>query len=160
MLELYHSWDSFCSFKVRLCLEEKGLAWTGHHLDLMKFENLRPDYLRLNPAGVVPTLVDNGAVVVESSFINEYLDDTFPEVSLRPESPYEKARMRVWLIRSENEALAQLTPRQWDVAVEIYRGRRSGVSKVDVLNQDDKLVAVFRGRSSILRRELLGKTGN
>ena len=45
-------------------------------------------------------------------------------------------------------------------AEEIYRGRRSGVSKVDVLNQDDKLVAVFRGRSSILRRELLGKTGN
>ena len=48
MITLYHYWDSFCSFKVRLCLEEKGLDWTGHHINLMRFENLTPDYLAVN----------------------------------------------------------------------------------------------------------------
>ncbi len=75
MLELYHSWDPFCSFKVRLCLEGKGLDWTGQHIDLMKFENLRPDYLAVNRNGLVPTLIDEGTVIVESTIINEYLDE-------------------------------------------------------------------------------------
>ena len=101
MLELYHSWDSFCSFKVRLCLEEKGLDWTGHHLDLMKFENLRPDYMTVNPNGLVPTLIDDGTVIVESTIINEYLDDAYPSAPLRPEDARAKARMRLWLYDSE-----------------------------------------------------------
>ena len=40
MIEFYHFWDSFCSFKVRFALAEKGLDWIGHHVDLMVFENL------------------------------------------------------------------------------------------------------------------------
>ena len=71
--------------QVRLCLEEKGIAWTGHRLDLMKFENLRPDYLAMNRNGVVPTIVHDGTVIVESSIINEYLDDEFPDTPLRPD---------------------------------------------------------------------------
>ena len=55
-IELYHFWDSFCSFKVRICLEEKALPWTGHFVDLMAFENLKPSYLVLNRKGVVPTV--------------------------------------------------------------------------------------------------------
>jgi glutathione S-transferase len=104
MLTLYHDWDSFCSFKVRLCLEEKGLAWTGQRIDLMRFENLRPDYLALNAAGVVPTLVHDGAVVTESTIINEYLDDAFPAAPMRPADAMARARMRLW-VRHEEEAL-------------------------------------------------------
>ena len=58
MITLYHLWDSFCSFKVRLALAEKGLEWTGEHVDLMRFENFRPEYLAVNPNALIPTLVD------------------------------------------------------------------------------------------------------
>ncbi|HEY5965659.1 MAG TPA: glutathione S-transferase N-terminal domain-containing protein [Xanthobacteraceae bacterium] len=57
MLELYHDWSSFCSIKVRLCLAEKNLPWESRFVDLMKLGQLKPDYLRLNPNAVVPTLV-------------------------------------------------------------------------------------------------------
>ena len=104
MLELYHDWDSFCSLKVRLCLAEKRLAWTGRRVDLMKFEHLSPEYLKLNPNGVVPTLVDDGAPIVESTVINEYLDEVFPDPPLKPGDPRARARMRAW-VKYEDDVL-------------------------------------------------------
>ena len=97
MLELYHYWDSVCSFKVRLCLAEKGLNWHSRHVDILAFEQTRPAYLALNPNAVVPTLVHDGRPVIESTVINEYLDEVFPEVPLRPADPHARARMRVWV---------------------------------------------------------------
>ena len=67
MLELYHNGMSTCSQKVRLCLAEKGLDWTGHAMDLRAGDQHRPDYLSLNPNGVVPTLVDGDFI-----FVNKY----------------------------------------------------------------------------------------
>ncbi len=96
MLELYHDSDSIMSFKVRFCLAEKGLEWQEHRIVLGRFENLTPEYLEINPGGVVPSLVHDGNVILESSVINEYLDEVFPEPALKPESPLERARMRVW----------------------------------------------------------------
>src|SRR6478736_3675609 len=95
-IELYHFWDSFCSFKVRICLEEKALPWTEHYIDLMAFENLQASYLAVNEKAVVPTLRFDGAFIPESSTINEFLDDRFPEPSLRPAEPVARARMRNW----------------------------------------------------------------
>lgn len=60
MLELYHAHISTCSQKVRLCLAEKDLAWTGHPIDFATGAHLTPSYLKLNPNGVVPTLLDDG----------------------------------------------------------------------------------------------------
>lgn len=97
MLELYHYWDSVCSFKVRLALAEKRLAWTDRHVDLLAFEQLKPEYLALNPNGVVPTLVHDGVPVIESSVINEYLEEVFPEPRLVPRAPLARAAMRVWV---------------------------------------------------------------
>jgi len=96
MLELHHNAMSTCSQKVRLALAEKGLAWTGHHLDLRAGDQHRPDYLALNAGGVVPTLVHDGRPVIESAVINEYIDDAWPEPALRPADAYERARMRLW----------------------------------------------------------------
>ncbi len=110
MLELYHFWDSTCSFKVRLCLAEKGVAWTGRHVDLMKFENLRPKYLGVNPKGVVPTLVHDGEIVGESSIINEYLDDVFTNPPLKPSDPLARARMRLWVKHEEDELFIAVRP--------------------------------------------------
>ena len=96
MLELYHNHISVCAQKVRLVLAEKGLGWKGHHFDLRRGEHLNPDYLKLNPKGVVPTLIHDGTVLVESTAINEYLDEVFLEPPLKPKDPVGRARMRVW----------------------------------------------------------------
>ena len=83
-LTLYHSVESTCAQKVRIVLAAKGLAWEEICLNLRKGEQFAPQYLRLNPRAVVPTLVHDGAVIRESSVINEYLEDCFPEPPLRP----------------------------------------------------------------------------
>ena len=124
-MELYHSWDSFCSFKVRLCLEEKGLDWTGHHVDLMKFENLRLDYLAVNRNGLVPTLIDDGTVIIESTIINEYLDDAYPSAPLRPEDARAKARMRLWVQHEEEELFVAVRPASLNLMMKQVIGRYS-----------------------------------
>jgi len=96
VIELHHNGLSTCSQKVRLVLAEKGLEWQGQHLDLWRGEQQRPEYLALNPGGVVPTLVDGGRVIIESSVIMEYLDEAFPEPALKPGGAAERAAMRLW----------------------------------------------------------------
>ncbi len=83
-LHLFHFTFSNCSQRVRLALAEKGLTWTSHHLDLSKNEHITPEYQEINPKGVVPTLVNNGEVVVESNDILFYLDEKFSGPSLVP----------------------------------------------------------------------------
>ena len=96
MLELYHNDMSTCAQKVRLTLAEKGLDWTGHHFNLREGPQHKPDYLKMNPSGVVPTLIDNGRVIIESTVIMEYIDDRWPDPPLRPSDAYGRARMRLW----------------------------------------------------------------
>jgi len=97
VIELWHEWNSVQSFKVRVVLAEKELCWTEHRIELLKFEHLQPQYLSLNPNGVVPTLVHDGKVVVEASVICEYLNETFAEPALMPQDPYARAQARIWL---------------------------------------------------------------
>jgi glutathione S-transferase len=104
MIELYHFWASFCSIKVRLCLAEKKLPWISREVDLMKLEHTSPAYLKINPNGVVPALVHDGKAIWESTFINEYLDEVFPDVPLRPADPAQRARMRYW-VKYEDDVL-------------------------------------------------------
>ena len=99
MIELYHAGMSTCAQKARLVLAEKGLDWTGHFLNLRARDQHQPEYLALNPNGVVPTLVDDGRVVIESTVICEYLDDAYPTPPLRPADPLQRARMRLWTKR-------------------------------------------------------------
>lgn len=96
MITLYLNWNAVCAQKVLLCLTEKGIPADIKHIDLAKFEQLEPAYLALNPNGVVPTLVDEDFIVTESTVINEYLDDKFPEPRLRPDSPRQRAELRMW----------------------------------------------------------------
>ena len=96
MLELYHNDMSVCAQKVRLALAEKGLEYTEHHINLRSGEQKKPEYVKLNPKGVVPTLVHDGFVVCESVVINEYIDDAFEGPALMPESAQGRARVRHW----------------------------------------------------------------
>ncbi|MFM9883950.1 MAG: glutathione S-transferase family protein [Burkholderiales bacterium] len=97
MVILYHDWDAFCCIKVRFCMAEKNIPWTGHVVNLQQLDQLRPEYLALNANGVVPTLVHDDRVITESSVINEYLNEVFPGVSLVPADPFERALMRIWV---------------------------------------------------------------
>jgi glutathione S-transferase len=96
MLKLFTAHNSICTQKVFLTLIEKDLAWTSEYIDLFNNEQYRPEYLKLNPKGVVPTLIHDGHAVIESTLICEYLDQTFPEPSLVPASAYERSQMRRW----------------------------------------------------------------
>jgi len=96
MLELYHNDMSTCAQKVRLILAEKGLDWIGHHFNLREGPQHKADYLTLNPNGVVPTLIDDGRVVTESTVIMEYIDDRWPDPPLRPSDAWGRSRMRLW----------------------------------------------------------------
>lgn len=96
-LTLYHHGGATCAAKVRLCLAEKGLEWEGVYLDILKGDQFDPEYRKLNAKGVVPTLIHDDKVIVESTVINDYLDCVFPETRLTPEDPYERAQMQLWL---------------------------------------------------------------
>ena len=96
MLELYHHGSSVCAAKVRLALAEKGVRWEGHYVDILKGDQFTPDYRALNPKAVVPTLVHDGQVIVESTVICEYVDEAFPKPSLKPASAIGRAEMRLW----------------------------------------------------------------
>ena len=108
MFELYHGNTSVCSQKVRLVLEAKKISWESHLIDLNKREQFDPQYLLLNPNGVVPTLVHDGVPVTESTLINEYLDEIAPEPSLKPKSALGKVKMRMWP-KKLDEGLHSLT---------------------------------------------------
>lgn len=96
MLVLYEFGNSVCCQKVRLVLCEKGLVWQSRQVNLFRSEQYDPEYLKLNPKGVVPTLVHDGRPVIESTLICEYIEGIFPEPHLMPAAAYERARMRLW----------------------------------------------------------------
>src|ERR1700704_3242832 len=79
-----------------MALTEKSLAWVDREIVFGRNDHLSDWYLKLNPNGVVPTLVHDGQAVIDSSVINEYLEDVFPDVPLRPSDPVDLAHMRAW----------------------------------------------------------------
>jgi glutathione S-transferase len=98
MLKLYNAPHSTCSQKVRICLAEKSLPFEDIRLDLGKAKDqLKPEYLKLNPNGVVPTLVDDDNVIIDSSVICEYLDEKHPAPRLSPDDAVGRAKMRAWM---------------------------------------------------------------
>jgi len=99
-LHLYHSARSNCSARVRLLLDEKHLDWTSHALDLLKKENISEEYFGINPKGLVPALVHDGTVIIESNDILVYLDETFPETRFGVAREDDRARLDTWLQKS------------------------------------------------------------
>ncbi len=106
MLEVYHSGLTTCSKQVRLCLREKDIPYTSHYIELWNYENLNPEYLKLNPNGVVPTLVHDGKPIFNSFVITEYIEDLYPEMPLRPADLQDRARMRLWTWTADDVHLA------------------------------------------------------
>ena len=95
-VRLYHGNISTCSQKVRLALAEKGVSFDSVVLNLRAGDQYEPGYRKLNPGAVVPTLVNGADVIIESTVINEYIDESFAGPPLKPASPGERAAMRCW----------------------------------------------------------------
>jgi glutathione S-transferase len=91
---LYNAPQSTCSQRVRFVLNTKRLPFEEVKLNLLEGDQLKPDYLKLNPNGVVPTLDHDGTVVIDSNVITEYLDEISPAESFTPEHAGGRARMR------------------------------------------------------------------
>ncbi len=91
---LYNAPQSTCSQRVRFVFNGKKIPFDEVKLNLLAGDQLKPEYLKLNPNGVVPTLDHDGSIVIDSTVITEYLDEVAPEVSFTPESAVERARMR------------------------------------------------------------------
>jgi glutathione S-transferase len=116
-MTLYHGWMSSASRRVRLCLAEKGIAYESVPLDMGKQEHHSPEYLALNPNGVVPALrLADGRSLYESSIICEYLDEIQPEPALRPADPYERAVMRNFVRHTDDHCLPHLLILNWSIA--------------------------------------------
>jgi glutathione S-transferase len=95
-LILYDFHGSPCARRVRIVMLEKGLIWETRLVDLTRMEQKRPEYLKLNPNGLVPTLVHGDRAIYESNVITEYLEAVFPEPRLYPVDPWTCARAKMW----------------------------------------------------------------
>lgn len=112
MFVLYHGWRSSASRRVRLCLEEKRIAYESHVIDMSKMEHHAPDFLKINPNGVIPALIHDGRPLYESGTICEYLDELYPDPPLRPDNAYDRATMRNW-VRHIDERIGNLIIFNW-----------------------------------------------
>jgi glutathione S-transferase len=94
MLRLYHGRTSVCSVKARLALAEKGVDWESQLLTL-RGDQFDPAYLKLNPNAVVPTLVYDGTVIIESTIIMHYVNDEFSGPPLMPADATSRAKVHM-----------------------------------------------------------------
>jgi glutathione S-transferase len=91
---------------VRIALSEKQIAWEPIHVNLRADEHKTPQFLALNPYGKVPVVIDEGSVIYESTVVNEYLEDRFPESALMPRAPLGRAEVWLWEDYGDNAFLA------------------------------------------------------
>ncbi len=142
MLVLHHAWRSSASRRVRLCLEEKGLAYESHVVNLEAMEHHSPEYLKINPNGVIPALLHDGRPLYESGTICEYLDEVFPDPPLSPDNAYDRASMRNW-VRHVDALIGNLIVFNW----------RHSLQKVAEKWTDEELAAHLKKIPSKERQE-------
>ena len=118
-MRLFHAWLSSASRRVRLCLAEKNIPYESVAVDLSKQEQHAPEFLAMNPNGVVPALeISPGRFLHESSTLCEYLDDIAPEPPLRPTDPYELAQMRNFVRWTDEKSLPHLLILNWSLMLQ------------------------------------------
>ena len=128
MLKLYHAEPGANSLKCLIPLKEKGLEFESVYVDLHKFEQHEPWFVKINPEGQVPVLDHDGVIITQSTVINEYLEDAFPDAPpLRPADPVGKARMRFWNKFVDEHVMNYVSMHGWHRFVGVLaRGVESG----------------------------------
>jgi len=94
---LYHWEPNANSGKPMLALMEKGVAFNSHYLDLLNFDQHKPQYLAINPQGTIPAMLHGERVLTESTAIMEYVDEAFPGPPLMPADARDRWRVRWWM---------------------------------------------------------------
>ena len=164
-LKYYHAEPAANSLKSMIPLLEKDLPYESVYVDLHKFEQHSDWFVAINPEGQVPVLDHNGAIITHTSVINEYLEDVFPEIPLRPRHPLGAARMRYWNKFVDEQVMNYVSMHGWHRMVGIiarsveskefeklmeriplpdqrkkWRTARSGFAEADLKNATEKIV--------------------
>ena len=96
-ITLYHWEPNANSGKPMLALEEKGVAWDSHYINMLTFDQHQPEYLAVNPQGTIPAMTHGDLVLTESTAIMEYVDEAFAGPALMPADPQDRWRVRWWM---------------------------------------------------------------
>ena len=143
-LHLYHYGFSNCSQRVRMTLEEKGLGWISHYINLGNNENFGPDYDGIHPQNLVPTLVHDGKVIINSNDIIKYIEEMFPDTDIRliPALSEEITAVEKWIDRSNalQDSLRVLT---FEYVFKPHRKRLSGMAETHKNHELGKFYADF-----------------
>jgi len=92
--QLYTFFRSSTSFRLRIALAYKRLDYEPHYVSLPKMEHRIPSYRDMNPQGLVPLLVEDGRILIQSMAVIEYLDEVYPEPPLMPKDPIGRSYVR------------------------------------------------------------------
>lgn len=96
-MKLYDRHTSPNCQRTRVVLYEKNLSYQTIPVDLVKKEQKRPEFLKMNPYGKVPVLVDGDTIIYESCIINEYLEEQYPDPPLLPKDPARRSKIRIMI---------------------------------------------------------------
>src|SRR5271169_164559 len=164
-LKYYHAEPLANSLKSMVPLVEKGLNYQSVYVDLHKFEQHSERFVAINPEGQVPVLDHDGTIITHTTVINEYLEDAFPDIPLRPRNPVGAARMRYWNKFVDEHVMNHVSMHGWHRMVGIiarkidsgefekimeriplpdqrkkWRTARSGFNDADLANAMEKIV--------------------
>lgn len=93
-MKLYGYWRSSTSYRVRIALNLKGLAYDTVPVNLLQSEQKGDAYRKVNTQGRVPTLIDGSAAITQSIAIMEYIEEKYPSPALLPQNPEARAQVR------------------------------------------------------------------
>jgi glutathione S-transferase len=164
-LKYYHAEPLANSLKSMVPLVEKGLAYQSVYVDLHKFEQHSDWFVAINPEGQVPVLDHDGVIITHTTVINEYLEDVFPDIPLRPRDAVGAARMRYWNKFVDEHVMNHVSMHGWHRMVGIiarkidsgdfeklmehiplpdqrkkWKTARSGFSEADLANATEKII--------------------
>ena len=158
-ITLYDFHGSPCARRVRVVLLEKGLGWETKLVDLTRMEQKRPEYLALNPNGVVPTLIHGDRVIYESNVITEYLDTVFPEPRLYPQDPRTRAMALILEDWADESLYWHVVYERWQVAEQFTKFAEVVFSPVPAAVRPMVKLLFARQTRGQLRGQGLGRLG-
>ena len=143
-LHVLHFQGSSCSQKLRIFLKEKNISWDSHHIDLVKGDNFSDWFLGINPRGVVPVLIDDGEVHIESNDIIKYLDEKFPTNSLWP--------------KEQNEKIEKFLTEENEIHLDLRNLTMKFIAPTFLMKKKEKDIENFKKASSLIENKRdLGK---
>jgi GST-like protein len=111
--KLYHWEPNQGSAAALICLHEKGVAFEADYVDVLAFEQVRPRFLAVNPAGLVPVLSDGDVTITETGPLVQYVDEAYAGPPLTPAAPYDRWLMRRWLKFAQEDFAPAISALGW-----------------------------------------------